>query len=333
MTEEDLVIVGAGFAGLSAAWFARRRGVDPLILDRSDGPGGLWRRVNPAMRCLSPRHYDRLPDGTTPAGPGPIAMAAEVQQALERFGQGQGFRARFGVDVLSVDDDGTFVLGTESGSIRAKRLLVASGVAGAPRPAPPGGGPVMIPALALHRRLDEVGETALVIGAGNSGADAVETLLAAGRTVVLSSRRPLASQPPYPSGLRGRVHWKISGLPVRWLPPRLRCHDPVLPVHDRLSQELRRGQLRFVGETLSLQEDGAQCRAEPGASTTCSVSVHAVILAHGFQRDISWLGMPPGPRLALLGLDCQRTRRSGFLRGLRGDAAAEVDRLLAPGRR
>lgn len=41
MSSADLVIVGAGIAGLSAAWEAAARGRRPLVLERSGRPGGV----------------------------------------------------------------------------------------------------------------------------------------------------------------------------------------------------------------------------------------------------------------------------------------------------
>ncbi|MDG2026854.1 MAG: FAD-dependent oxidoreductase [Acidimicrobiales bacterium] len=43
MTSHDVVIVGAGLAGLAAAVRLREKGHEPLVLERSDGPGGRVR--------------------------------------------------------------------------------------------------------------------------------------------------------------------------------------------------------------------------------------------------------------------------------------------------
>ena len=41
--EIETVIIGAGQAGLSSAYHLRRYGVDFVLLDHADGPGGAWR--------------------------------------------------------------------------------------------------------------------------------------------------------------------------------------------------------------------------------------------------------------------------------------------------
>jgi len=43
MTSHDVVVVGAGLAGLAAAIRLREKGHEPLVLERSDGPGGRVR--------------------------------------------------------------------------------------------------------------------------------------------------------------------------------------------------------------------------------------------------------------------------------------------------
>ncbi|MEU8147852.1 FAD-dependent oxidoreductase [Nonomuraea sp. NPDC048901] len=49
MDEIDVVVIGAGQAGLSSAYFLRRFGFEPLVLDAGDGPGGAWRHRSPSL--------------------------------------------------------------------------------------------------------------------------------------------------------------------------------------------------------------------------------------------------------------------------------------------
>jgi protoporphyrinogen/coproporphyrinogen III oxidase len=40
MTDQRIVVVGAGIAGLSAAYFLKQKGHSPLVLEKSDRVGG-----------------------------------------------------------------------------------------------------------------------------------------------------------------------------------------------------------------------------------------------------------------------------------------------------
>ena len=342
--------MGAGFAGLSAAWHARQRGVDPLVLDAAEQPGGAWARMDPTMRCLSPRSLDRLPNGMFPQGDSPVASAAEVLDIVRLFAARLGPRARYGARVRSVEGRGE-VLALRVGQevLETRALIAATGIAGAPRglslPDIEDFNGLLVPALGLHHRLDEIGPRVLVVGAGNSGHDAVRLLVGTGRQVTLASATPLRSQGAYPGGVEGRVRWALSALPVRLLPSSLHCGE-VLPVDNLLEEAVRDGRIRLVGAVRSVWDDGAHCAPAPGDEGP-DVFVHAdtVVVATGYRRDLGWLGglvrrddrgapMHEGgvisrtPGIGLLGLDCMRTRRSGFLRGMSDDARAVVDTLL-----
>ena len=43
------MVIGAGQSGLSSAYFLRRFGFDPVVLDASEGPGGAWRHRSPTL--------------------------------------------------------------------------------------------------------------------------------------------------------------------------------------------------------------------------------------------------------------------------------------------
>jgi putative flavoprotein involved in K+ transport len=57
-----LVIVGAGQAGLAAAYAAQRRGVRPVVLEAGDAAGGgSWPRYCDSLTLFSPARYGRPP--------------------------------------------------------------------------------------------------------------------------------------------------------------------------------------------------------------------------------------------------------------------------------
>jgi len=343
-TPTDCLVVGAGPAGLCAAAAARERGWEPVIVERSDRIGGVWGRVEPDLRCLSPRNRDRLPDASYPVGPGLRASAAEVHQALEDFAQRQDFDIRFGLAAQSLrrttdDSEAPLELVTDSGSFASRRLVLATGEFGRPRiPALPGAFDGPTTHSSRFRAIDaSEGEHVVVVGAANSAVDLVGRLLRRGIEVTVSARsglhkpRKLAAQPV------ATLLWWASGMPVRWLPASMHCDRVVPTVDNDIVQAAAEGRVRVVGEAISLTSSGLV--VEGGNE----VSADRIVFATGFLRDLDWVagitldedGVPPHdrglsteiPGLGFLGLACMRTRRSGFLRGFTDDARAVVGRL------
>jgi len=61
----DVVIIGAGQAGLSAAYYLARHGLEPehdfVVLDANDGPGGAWRHRWPSLTLGAAHAVHDLP--------------------------------------------------------------------------------------------------------------------------------------------------------------------------------------------------------------------------------------------------------------------------------
>src|ERR1700712_149495 len=64
-TDTSVVVIGAGQAGLSVAFYLRRLGLDPgndyVVLDRGPGTGGAWQFRWEALRLGSAHHVNDLP--------------------------------------------------------------------------------------------------------------------------------------------------------------------------------------------------------------------------------------------------------------------------------
>ncbi|MFC3849381.1 FAD-dependent oxidoreductase [Corynebacterium hansenii] len=70
----QVIIVGGGQAGAATAHYLLRAGIDVLVLDDQEGPGGAWRHVWPSMTLFSTADFSNLPgipmppfDGFPPA--------------------------------------------------------------------------------------------------------------------------------------------------------------------------------------------------------------------------------------------------------------------------
>jgi cation diffusion facilitator CzcD-associated flavoprotein CzcO len=128
--EVDVVVIGAGQAGLSSAYFLRRFGIGFLVLDSEDGPGGAWRHRSPTLTMGKIHNIFDLPgiprspevDLSRPAAEVVPAYYAEYESRIE-------LPVLRPVTVSSVSRDGgeRLVIDTSSGSWAARAVVNATG--------------------------------------------------------------------------------------------------------------------------------------------------------------------------------------------------------------
>lgn len=107
----DVIVIGAGVAGLAAATAAARGGFRCLCLDRM-GPGGLLINLGPLTDCPD------LPAGTT----GPDHVASLTERALEA-----GVELGIG-EVQALHPGDTWSVVTEEGGHTARAVIIATGL-------------------------------------------------------------------------------------------------------------------------------------------------------------------------------------------------------------
>jgi putative flavoprotein involved in K+ transport len=207
----NVLVVGAGQAGLAASRELARLGVEHVVVERGR-IGQSWRDRWDAFCLVTPNWAIQLPDGAYD-GPDPdgYLVKDEIVAHLERYASSIRAPVREGVDVLSLSSapDGGFRAVTSAGVLHAARVIVASGAYQRAFRTP---GSERLPSSLLQ--LDVAGYRnpaalppggVLVIGSGQSGLQIAEELHLAGRDVVLSCGRA----PWVPRRLGGRdiVWW------------------------------------------------------------------------------------------------------------------------------
>ena len=190
----DLVIVGAGPAGISTAVEAREAGIAPdRILALEKGPVHSY-----AIRKYYPddKRVDAVYKGIPAISEGKITLAdGSKQQTLDFLDETiQKFELNVhygeGVDYIKKQDD-LFEITTPKGSFTAKVVVIAIGILGKPK-VPDYKIPKGEPRGKVHFDVtsDKLeGERALVVGGGDSAADYVHYLVARGFRVDLSYRK------------------------------------------------------------------------------------------------------------------------------------------------
>ncbi len=181
---EDVIVIGSGAAGLAAAYALKEAGLSPVILEKEDRIGEPWRRRHKNLRLNTHRDLSRLPGAKFPRGTPAFPSRAEVIDHLTAFNEREKLPIEFGISVTEIFRDGdAWAVRTDKGTRRARDVVVASGRDREP----------FIPAwqgLADYRGRvihsadfgeadDYAGKSVLVIGAGNSGFDALNHLIRA----------------------------------------------------------------------------------------------------------------------------------------------------------
>jgi thioredoxin reductase len=131
--EVEVVVIGAGQAGLSTAWALARQGFEPgtgfVVLDADDAPGGAWRHRWPSLTVGTTHRVHDLPGlGFAPAGEN--LRAAEVVPAY--FAD---YERRFDLPVhrpvrvtaVRRTDDDRFRVETSDGDWSARAIVNATG--------------------------------------------------------------------------------------------------------------------------------------------------------------------------------------------------------------
>ena len=219
--DEHVVIVGAGPAGLAAAWAIRRAGHDPLVVEQADAVAASWRGRHDHLRLNTHRAFSHQPGARIPRRCGPYPARDDYAAYLQEYAA--GMRLRLGTRVHRIDrtDEG-WVLALDRGGLTAAHVVIATGSDAEPvLPDWPGldsfGGTV-IHAGQFRNVAEMAGRDVLVVGPGNSGVDLLGYLAAsdAGR-LWLSARSGMTVTPRRLGGVPLHpVSLALRRLPVRW---------------------------------------------------------------------------------------------------------------------
>lgn len=172
----EVVVIGAGQAGLAIAYYLKRAGLEFILLDASEGPGGAWPKAWDTLTLFSPASYSSLPGWMMPSSsPTRYPGRDEVVDYLARYEQRYGFRIERPVRVIDVrETPGRLEVVTDREAYHAKVVVSATGTWSAPFiPNYEGQGSFEgVQLHSAHYRSPSafVGKSVIIVGGGNSGA-------------------------------------------------------------------------------------------------------------------------------------------------------------------
>jgi putative flavoprotein involved in K+ transport len=318
-----VLVVGAGPAGLAVAACLRRRGIEPLVVDRGSAVGDSWRARYDRLHLHTPRIQSGLPGLRIPPRFGRWVARDDMVRYLRGYARHHGLTPRFGVAVRRLDraSDG-WAADTGDGTLLAEQVVLACGYSRVPvmpawadREAFAG---ELLHAAAYRSPEPFVRKDVLVVGTGNTGAEIAADLAEGGAGCVwLAVRTPPNVVPrelgPIPATLLGISQdfapaWLIDpvnrilqrrfigdltpyGLPAprRGVVAQMRLTD-VIPIIDvGLVEQLRAGRVTPVAAVDHL--DGAEVALVDGSHLAPDVVIAATGYARGLEPIVGHLGV------------------------------------------
>ena len=340
----DVIVVGAGQAGLAIGWYLARLGLRFLVLEASAELGRSWRSRWDSLTLFTPAQYDALPGMPFPAPADTYPTKEPVADYLRAYADAFRLPVRLNSRVTSLSRSGDgFEVRTADETFSARRVVVATGPFQVPF-VPPAAGGLDSPVTQLHsadyRNPQALPDgPVLVVGGGNSGLQIAEELSASRRVDVSIGTSP----PMLPQRLAGRdLFWWLTRLGLMRVPAESRLGRRVQARGEFVIGTSRR-QLKRAGVTFRPRLVGADGRTVRFADGS-TLDVGVVVWATGYRSDYSWISVPgvvrngrvahrrgvtDVPGLYFLGLSWQHTRGSALLGFLDEDARHIADRIAA----
>lgn len=334
---KDFIIVGAGQAGLSMAYYLKKQNRDFLVVDANSEAGAPWLKRWDSLKLFTPSEFNNLPGLPFPHKKGHYASKYEVADYLKLYVATYNIPITFNEKITALNKEGDhFVLSSKNRTFKAKNVVVSTGPFHTPF-TPPCHLKIADNIVQIHSehyknpsQLQE-GET-LVVGAGDSGVQILQEISETNRKVYFSGTTDIAT---LPQEILGKTLWwwfkKIGFLSATkhsWIGKRLiNGRQPVIGTDVKAL--FKKSNVHCVGRTLDANKESIIFEKE-----TIS-SIKNIIWATGFKPNFNWIegeqmdsknypknyrGVSETKGLYYLGLPWLHTRGSATLGGVQNDA-------------
>src|SRR3954447_6171705 len=337
----EVVVIGAGQAGLAIGYYLAAHGRRFLIIEREDDVAPAWRGRWHSLTLFTPRLYDSLPGLAFPGDPDSYPRRDDVVAYLRDYATTFDLPVRPATAARSLARaERGFVIGTPAGDLAADQIVVATGAFQEPRVPGFASGladdVVQLHSTGYRNPSDLPAGRTLVVGGGNTGYQIAQELASSRETHLAIGTR----QTSLPQRLLGRdAFWWLTktGLIEKSVETRLgtKMSQKETLVGSRPSKIKRSGvglharAVSAAGRTVSFADGG-------------SLEVNGVVWATGFRSDYAWIDLPivdpdgrvthkrgvtSVPGLYMLGLQWQYTRGSALLGFVDADASFIAERI------
>jgi indole-3-pyruvate monooxygenase len=189
----QVIIVGAGPAGLAAGACLKQRGIAPVIVEAGDAPGYTWLRLYDRLHLHTVKALSGLPGFPMPRDFPRYPSRVQVADYLAAYARHFGLTIETNCPVTrAAPEQGGWRVMTAKGEYHAQALVSATGIFSQPISAIYAdmdlfGGRVLHASLYKHAE-PFAGQRVLIVGSGNTGAEIAVDLAEHGAKPTISIR-------------------------------------------------------------------------------------------------------------------------------------------------
>lgn len=292
----EVVVIGAGQAGLSAAYHLKRLGLPPnqgfVVLDQAPQPGGAWQFRWPSLTLSTVNRVHDLPGMPFSAVVDPGAAEVEARVAVPQYfaAYEQAFElpVHRPVTVSVVCDRGERLrVETDRGALSARGIINATGTWETPYiPEYPGAARFAGRQLHTHEyqsAAEFVGKHVIVVGGGISALQLLDEISRVTTTTWVTRRPPEFRAGPFTAEQGRTAVAMVEDRVRRGLPPTSVVSVTGLPVTPAVEAMRARGVLTRLPMFSAIVEDGV--RWEDGTTQRADV----ILWCTGFRSSLDHL--------------------------------------------
>ena len=262
-SEVDVLVIGAGQAGLSAGYHLRRHGADFAMVDHSPEPGGAWQFRWPSLTLTTVNGISDLPGMPFAPGTDEVQAAEAIPAYYRAYEERFELAVRRPVEVTVVCDRGErLVAETDDGTYAVRGLINATGTWEHPF-IPHYPGAETFRGRQLHTKdyvsaAEFAGRHVIVVGGGISAVQLLDEISLVTSTTWVTRSEPVFRDEPFTPEVGRRAVATVEDRVRQGLPPGSVVSVTGLPVTDRIRAARARGVLNREPMFSAITPDGVR---------------------------------------------------------------------------